>query len=86
MINNIRTDAPLLSINYVLYTDGDQEFKRELISFMISNVKELKWSISNRYDDFKRAAHKVKSTLTIIDCWFMSSHKTLFCWIMSLPK
>jgi len=69
MINNIltTTNTNLLSINYSLHTDDDVEFKRELILLMISNLLELKLSISSN-EDFKKVSHKIKSTLTVLDC------------------
>lgn len=66
-------NAKLLSIDYDLYTDGDQEFKLELIELMISNLKELQWSLGSTNDVFKKVCHKVKATLSILNCSILNT-------------
>jgi hypothetical protein len=64
--------AKPLSIDFDLYTDGDSDFKNELVVLMIDNIKELKQSLaeagkSNNPETFRKACHKVKPTLSMID-------------------
>ncbi len=54
------------SIDFDLYTDGDDEFKQELISLIISNIEELLWSLEQGLAVFKKVCHKIKSTTAII--------------------
>ncbi len=61
-------NAKLLNIDFDLYTDGDQEFKIELIDLMISNLKEMQWSLGMDPEVFKKVCHKIKSTISILDC------------------
>ncbi len=61
-----------LSVDFDLHTDGDEEFKNELIVLMIDNVKELHESLNksvkvNNMDAFKEACHKVKPTISILN-------------------
>ncbi len=50
------------------FTDDDSEFRRELIGLMISNLRELYQAAQQAHAHiFEQAAHKAKSTLTIID-------------------
>jgi hypothetical protein len=61
-----------LSIDFDQYTDGDAEFKNELIVLMIDNIKELKESLAvatkaENSDGFRKTCHKVKPTLCMID-------------------
>jgi hypothetical protein len=61
-----------LSIDFDQYTDGDAEFKSELVVLMIDNIKELKQSLSESIkvggpDLFRKTCHKVKPTLSMID-------------------
>lgn len=55
------------SIDFDLYTDGDEEFKQELIALIISNIKELKWAMDQGVAVFKKVCHKIKSTTVIIN-------------------
>lgn len=60
-----------LSIDFDHHTDGDEEFKQELIVLMIDNVKELQQSLStsislNNIDSFRETCHKVKPTISIL--------------------
>ena len=54
-------------IDFDLYTDGDEEFKQELISLIIDNIKELLWALDKGVPIFKKVAHKIKSTVAIIN-------------------
>ena len=57
-----------LFIDFDLYTDGDADFKKELITLMIENLRELqKVKQQNDHSLFLKACHKVKSTLNILN-------------------
>jgi hypothetical protein len=64
--------ARKLSIDFDLYTDGDPEFKSELIVLMLDNIKELQQSLNNAKENndaeiFRKTCHKIKPTLSMID-------------------
>ena len=61
-----------LAIDFDLHTDGDQEFKRELIVLMIDNIRELQESFTKSKDAnqpglFRETSHKVKPTISILN-------------------
>jgi hypothetical protein len=61
-----------LFIDFDLYTDGDQDFKSELITLMIDNIRELQQSMKlasqqNNIDLFHKACHKVKPTISMLN-------------------
>lgn len=61
-----------LSIDFNLYTEGDEAFKHELILVMISNIYELMQALQkgvelNDMGLFRKAYDKVHPTLLIID-------------------
>jgi hypothetical protein len=62
-----------LNIKFDIYSDSeDNEFKSELVSLMIGSVQELRIAAINAYelrnaDIFKKAAHKAKSTIVLLD-------------------
>jgi hypothetical protein len=61
-----------LAVDFDLHTDGDEEFKRELVALMIDNVNELKDSLrkaisQNNLDSFRETCHKVKPTISILN-------------------
>jgi hypothetical protein len=62
-----------LNIKFDIYSDSeDNEFKSELVLLMISSVQELRVAAANAFhlrnaDIFKKAAHKAKSTIVILD-------------------
>jgi len=57
-----------LSIDFNIYTDGDQNFKNELVSLMIDNINELRQALLSGVREFFYATcHKVKATLTMLD-------------------
>ncbi len=64
----VTPDSKLLNIDFDLHTDGDAEFKIELIDLMINNVRELQWSLRINTEVFRKVCHKVKSTVIILNC------------------
>jgi CheY-like chemotaxis protein len=61
-----------LSIDFDVYTQGDIEFKHELISLMIQNLMELdeamqRGGIQNNPDLFSKSIHKVSPTIGMIN-------------------
>jgi hypothetical protein len=61
-----------LSIDFDLYTDGDLEFKKELVVLMIDNLRELQQSLKaadqqNNLDIFRKTCHKIKPTISMLD-------------------
>ncbi|GHN00792.1 hypothetical protein WSM22_22810 [Cytophagales bacterium WSM2-2] len=57
-----------LFIDFQVYTDGDLEFKNELISLMINNIHELRQTIlTGSQELFLSVSHKVKATITMLD-------------------
>lgn len=67
-----RNDHRPLSIDYDLYTDGDEVFKKDLIVMMIENLQELQQAITvadkqNSAPGFFTSVHKVKTTLTMLN-------------------
>lgn len=65
------TNRPLF-INFDLYTDGDADFKKELIYLMIDNLKEVQSSLveatqKNKLDIFEKTCHKIKPTLSMLE-------------------
>lgn len=59
-----------LFINFNSYTEGDPDFKNELISLLIENIKELQQSLMchapNATKIFPGIYHKVKSTIGML--------------------
>lgn len=61
-----------LFIDFDTYTDGDNEFKIELIASMIDNMKELSTSVVESVQQeepslFDKTCHKIKPTLTMLE-------------------
>ncbi len=61
-----------LYIDFDLYTEGDQEYKKELGLCLISNLRELQESLhaarqQNSPTLFLEACHKMKVTLSMLD-------------------
>ena len=62
-----------INIKFDIYSDSeDNEFKSELILLMRGSVLELQQAANTSYnlrsaDIFKRASHKAKSTLVLLD-------------------
>jgi CheY-like chemotaxis protein len=66
------TEPRPLNIRLELYTDNDPEFQQELVLLMISNLRELQHAAYKSYyastgSHFNTIAHKVKSTIIILD-------------------
>lgn len=60
-----------LAIDFNLYTNGDPDFKQELISHLIENVKEVKLALPD-FDqtasiNFIKVHHKVKATVAMLN-------------------
>jgi hypothetical protein len=67
-----KNDVKVLSIDFDLHTDGDEEFKLELITLMIDNVKELRGTLDralkqNDIHPFHLCSHKIAPTLGILN-------------------
>lgn len=65
------TQRPLF-IDFNQYTDGDVDFKKELISLMIDNLKEIQTSLKeasqkNDIEIFDKTCHKIKPTLSMLE-------------------
>jgi hypothetical protein len=61
-----------LFINFDQYTDGDSDFKKELIYLMIDNLKEVQTSLTeatqkNKLEIFEKTCHKIKPTLSMLE-------------------
>ena|SRR5688572_13760718 len=65
------TNRPLY-INFDQYTDGDADFKKELIYLMIENLREVQDSLveatkKNNLEIFEKTCHKIKPTLSMLE-------------------
>jgi hypothetical protein len=57
-----------LFIDFNAYTDGDDEFKQELIESMVENLQELATSLQQaNVEVYQKVCHKVKSTLVMLE-------------------
>lgn len=61
-----------LFIDFDQYTDGDVDFKKELIVLMIDNLKEIQAALKeatqkNALDIFEKTCHKIKPTLSMLE-------------------
>lgn len=61
-----------LCIDFDQYTDGDADFKKELIYLMIDNLKEIQDSIleamqKNDIEIFAKTCHKIRPTLNMLE-------------------
>lgn len=66
------TSSRPLFIDFEQYTDGDAEFKRELITLMIDNLKEIQDALKeaaqrNMLEIFEKTCHKIKPTLSMLE-------------------
>lgn len=62
-------DRPLF-VDFDKYTDGDSDFKKELVVLMIDNIHELIGSLKSVEDDlqpFLKTIHKIKPTIEMLD-------------------
>lgn len=61
-----------LFIDFDTYTDGDNDFKKELVVSMVDNLKELSTSVVEAVQQkqptiFDKTCHKIKPTLTMLE-------------------
>ena len=61
-----------LFIDFNQYTDGDVDFKKELIGLMIDNLKEVQDALKeaskkNAFEIFDKTCHKIKPTLSMLE-------------------
>lgn len=56
-----------LFIDFDAHTDGDEEFKKDLIRLMIDDIWELYNARENGKDAFFKICHKVKAMLEIVN-------------------
>lgn len=61
-----------LTIDWDSYTDGDAEFKKELVDLMIDNLQEMQQTLTiilNNNDAplFQKVCHKIKTTIHMLD-------------------
>lgn len=57
-----------LAIDFDLHTDGDLDFKKDLVVLMIENLNELlAVQKKNDRDLFSKVCHKIKATLEIVN-------------------
>jgi hypothetical protein len=66
-----------LFVNFDKYTDGDIEFKKELVALMIDNIYELIGSLKSTEQDiqiFLKTIHKIKPTIEMLDDPEFSEH------------
>ncbi len=72
-----------LFIDFNQYTDGDADFKKELILLMIDNLKEIQDSLKeaikkSALEIFEKTCHKIKPTLSMLeDQDFMDAIQTI---------
>ncbi|HMI64525.1 MAG TPA: response regulator [Cyclobacteriaceae bacterium] len=71
---NMKNDKSLrpLHIDFDQHTDGDVEFKKELVSLMMEDIAELQKSLevatrSNNPDVFLKGRHKSKTTVEMVN-------------------
>jgi hypothetical protein len=59
-----------LFVDFDKYTDGDNDFKKELALLMIDNIYELIGSLESTQKDlqvFLKTIHKIKPTIEMLD-------------------
>lgn len=66
------SDTRPLFVDFNAYTDGDDEFKKELVDLMIDDLRELQQTIhlAAQHNDvplFQKVCHKIKTTLHMLD-------------------
>ena len=66
------TGSRPLYIDFDQYTDGDADFKKELVVLMIDNLKEILAALKeatqkNMPDIFEKTCHKIKPTLSMLE-------------------
>jgi PAS domain S-box-containing protein len=60
-----------IAVSLDMYTEGNMDFKKELIGHLMKNIEDLKTSLEisvkeKRSDAFQTAAHKCRTTLTML--------------------
>jgi hypothetical protein len=71
-----------LSIDFELYTEGDLQLKKELVTMMIQNVRELDHALEYavlRPEQLKKTIHKIVPTISIINDYE-------FAEVLQIPK
>lgn len=66
------SDTRPLFVDFNAYTDGDDEFKKELVDLMIDDLRELQQTLhlaaeNNDIPLFQKVCHKIKTTLHMLD-------------------
>src|SRR5687768_2928169 len=57
-----------LFIDFNAYTDGDDDFKKELTELMIDNLRELCQALKQSDADlFQKVCHKIKATVVMLE-------------------
>jgi hypothetical protein len=59
-----------LHVDFDKYTDGDSDFKKELVVLMIDNISELMQSLKSAdkdTQDFQKVVHKIKPTIEMLE-------------------
>ena len=59
-----------LFIDFDKYTDGDSDFKKELVVLMIDNINELIQSLKSaekNLEGFQKTVHKIKPTIEMLE-------------------
>lgn len=70
--NSVQTSARSILVDFDQYTDGDPEFKKELVESMIDNLVEIQEVavLASRDNDaglFQRICHKIKPTIQMLE-------------------
>lgn len=61
-----------LYMDFDLYTEGDKEFKKELISMIVINIRDCQKALSDSFTQsrpefFLMAAHKIKPSISMLN-------------------
>jgi hypothetical protein len=59
-----------LHVDFDKYTDGDADFKKELVVLMIDNISELMQCLKSAEKDtqnFQKVVHKIKPTIEMLE-------------------
>jgi hypothetical protein len=69
-MNTYQMHSHRLSIDFEIYTDGNCEFKQELVVLMIQNLRELDQALESgarHQDHLKKTIHKMAATISMIN-------------------
>ena len=69
-MNAYQMNTRRLSIDFEIYTDGNSEFKQELVLLMIQNLHELDQALesgAHQQDHLKKTIHKMAATISMIN-------------------